>query len=119
VVSFTPRTLYPQGKGRYPTNSRLVGPQSRSGRGGEEKKSLPCLCRGSNPDRPSHRLVAILTDLPQLHLPMRIWKDNINMDPKEIRYEGMDWIHVAQNRDQWRALVNTVINVRLSYKATS
>jgi hypothetical protein len=37
--SFTPRPLYPQGKSSwYPVDRRLGGPQSRSGRGGEEKK---------------------------------------------------------------------------------
>jgi hypothetical protein len=40
VVSFTPRPLYPQGKSPwYPFDRTLVGPQSRSGRGGEEKNS--------------------------------------------------------------------------------
>jgi hypothetical protein len=32
------------------------------------------------------------------------------MDVREIRWKGMDWIHLAQNRDQWQALVNTVMN---------
>jgi hypothetical protein len=42
VVSFTPRPLYPQGKSPwYPSDRRLGGPQSRSGRGGEEKNSEP------------------------------------------------------------------------------
>jgi hypothetical protein len=42
VVSFTHRSLYPQGKSPwYPLNKKLVGPQSRSGRGGEEKNSKP------------------------------------------------------------------------------
>jgi hypothetical protein len=42
VVSFTPRQLYPQGKNPwYPLDRRLGGPQSRSGRGGEEKNSKP------------------------------------------------------------------------------
>jgi hypothetical protein len=42
VVSFTPRSLYPHGKSRwYPLDRRLGGPQSRSGRGGEEKNSQP------------------------------------------------------------------------------
>jgi hypothetical protein len=40
VVNFTPRPLYPQGKSLwYPLDRRLGGPQSRSGRGGEEKIS--------------------------------------------------------------------------------
>jgi len=44
VVSFTPRPLYPQGKSPwYILDRRLVGPQSRSGSGGEEKNSQPLL----------------------------------------------------------------------------
>jgi hypothetical protein len=40
VVSFTPRSLYPKGKSPwYPLDRKLGGPQSRSGRGGEEKNS--------------------------------------------------------------------------------
>jgi hypothetical protein len=34
--------------------------------------------------------------------------DNIKMDLREIRWDGMDWIDLAQDRDQWRALVSTV-----------
>jgi hypothetical protein len=34
--------------------------------------------------------------------------DNIKMDVSEIEWVGTDWIDLAQNRDQWRALVNTV-----------
>jgi hypothetical protein len=37
--------------------------------------------------------------------------DNIKMDLREIRWDGMDWIDLAQDRDQWRALVNTVMNI--------
>jgi hypothetical protein len=37
--------------------------------------------------------------------------DNIKMDLREIRWDGMDWIDLAQYRDQWRALVNTVMNL--------
>jgi hypothetical protein len=33
------------------------------------------------------------------------------MDLREIRLEGADWIHVAQNRDLWWAVVNTVMNI--------
>jgi hypothetical protein len=35
------------------------------------------------------------------------------MDLREIRWEGVDWIHVAQVRDQWLALVNRVMNIRV------
>jgi hypothetical protein len=41
------------------------------------------------------------------------WVDNIKIDLREIGWYGMDWIDVAQDRDQWRALVNTVINLRV------
>jgi hypothetical protein len=34
-------------------------------------------------------------------------KDNIKMDLRELAWVGMDWIHLAQDSDQWRALVNT------------
>jgi hypothetical protein len=37
--------------------------------------------------------------------------DNIKIDFREIGCNGMDWIDLAQNRDQWRALVNTVMNL--------
>jgi hypothetical protein len=44
--------------------------------------------------------------------PKRRWMDNIKMDLREIEWDGMDWIDLAQDRDQWRALVNTVMNLR-------
>jgi hypothetical protein len=33
------------------------------------------------------------------------------MDPREVSWGGMNLIHLAQDRDQWRALVNTVMNL--------
>jgi hypothetical protein len=45
--------------------------------------------------------------------PRRRWVDNIKMDLGEIGWDGMDWIELAQDRDQWRALVNTVMNLRV------
>jgi hypothetical protein len=45
--------------------------------------------------------------------PRRRWVDNIKMDLREIGWGGRDWIELAQDRDQWRALVNTVMNVRI------
>jgi hypothetical protein len=38
------------------------------------------------------------------------WVDNIKIDFREIGWDGMDWIDLAQDRDQWRALANTVKN---------
>jgi hypothetical protein len=40
-------------------------------------------------------------------------EDNIRMGLREIGWGGMDWIDLAQDRDQWRALVNTVMNLRV------
>jgi hypothetical protein len=41
------------------------------------------------------------------------WEDNIKMDLMEIGFGDEDWIHWAQDRDRWRALVNTVMNLRV------
>jgi hypothetical protein len=46
--------------------------------------------------------------------PKRRWEDNIKIDLQEIGFGDIDWIHLAQDRDRWRALVNTVmINLRV------
>jgi hypothetical protein len=45
--------------------------------------------------------------------PRRRWVDNIKMDLREKGWDGMDWINLTQNRDQWRALVNAVMNLRV------
>jgi hypothetical protein len=45
--------------------------------------------------------------------PRRRWEDNIKMDLREIAFGDVDWIHLAQDRDRWRALVNTVMNLLL------
>jgi hypothetical protein len=42
----------------------------------------------------------------QLERPRRKRVDNIKINPREIECDGMDWIDLAQDRDQWRALVN-------------
>jgi len=44
--------------------------------------------------------------------PRRRWEDNIRIDLREIGWEGVDWIHLAQDRDQWWAVVNTVTKFR-------
>jgi hypothetical protein len=43
----------------------------------------------------------------------RRWVDDIKMDFREIGWDGMGWIGLAENGDQWRALVNTIINIRV------
>jgi hypothetical protein len=45
--------------------------------------------------------------------PGRMWKDNIKMDLREIKWDYMDWIHLDQGKGQWKALVNTVMNLRV------
>jgi hypothetical protein len=46
---------------------------------------------------------------------MKIHKkvDNIKIDLREIGQDGMDWIDLVQDRDQWRALLNTLMNLRV------
>jgi hypothetical protein len=45
--------------------------------------------------------------------PRSRWVDNIKMDLRDIGWVDMDWIDLAQERDQWRALVKTVMNLRV------
>jgi hypothetical protein len=45
--------------------------------------------------------------------PRRRCMDNIKMDLREIGWDGMDWGDLAQDRDHWRALVNTAMNLRV------
>jgi hypothetical protein len=45
--------------------------------------------------------------------PRRKWVDNIEMDLREIGCGGMDWIHLAQDREQWKALVNMMLNLEV------
>jgi hypothetical protein len=48
-----------------------------------------------------------------LERPKCKWEDNIKLDLREIGRDGRDWIKLAQDRDQWRALVNTVMNLQV------
>jgi hypothetical protein len=45
--------------------------------------------------------------------PRRRWVDNIRMDVGEVGCGGVDWIGLAQDRNRWRALVNSVLNLRV------
>jgi hypothetical protein len=67
---------------------------------GEKRNSYRILVRKPEGKRPLGR-------------PRRRWVDNIKMDLRERGWDGTDWIHLAQDRDQWRALVNTVMNLRV------
>jgi hypothetical protein len=45
--------------------------------------------------------------------PRHRWVKSIKMDLREIGWDGMDWIDLRQDRDQWRALVNMVMNLQV------
>jgi hypothetical protein len=45
--------------------------------------------------------------------PTRRWEDGMKMDLREIGWGGVDWIHLAQHRDRWRAVVNAGMNLRV------
>jgi hypothetical protein len=76
---------------------RWVGYVARMG---EKRNAYSILVEKSEGKRPLGR-------------PRRKWVDNIKMDLREIVWNGMDWIDLAQDRVQWRALVNTEMNLRV------
>jgi len=49
--------------------------------------------------------------------PRRRWEDNIKMDLQEVGKSCEDWMELAQDRDRWRALVSTVMNLRVPKNA--
>jgi hypothetical protein len=57
----------------------------------------------------------ILVEKPEVKRPLgkprRRWENNIKLDLREIGWDGMDWIDLTQDRDRWRAIVNTVMNL--------
>jgi hypothetical protein len=67
-------------------------------------------CSPNGEKRNAHRL---LVGKPEgkrpLGRPRRRWVDNIKMDLLKIRWGGVDWIGLGQERDKWRALVNAVM----------
>jgi hypothetical protein len=75
----------------------MVGACSTHGR---DEKRVKNLVRGSEGKRPLGR-----------------WRctseNNTKMDLREIGWKVVDWMHLAQDRDQWRAVVNTVMNLRV------
>jgi hypothetical protein len=68
---------------------------------GEKRNAYRILMRKPEGKRPLRR-------------PRRKWVDNRKVDLGEISWGDMDWIDLARNRDQWRALVNKVISLRTS-----
>jgi hypothetical protein len=61
----------------------------------------------------SRILVGKLEGRRPLGRPRHRWVDNIQMDLRKIGWDGIDWIKLPQDRDQWRVLVNTVMNLRV------
>jgi hypothetical protein len=73
--------------------------------------------RACSTNREKRTVYRILVGQPEgkrpLGRPRRRWEDNIKLDLRDIGWAGMDWIDLAQDRDQWKALVNTVMNLRV------
>jgi hypothetical protein len=67
---------------------------------GEERNAYRLLLGKSEERRPLAR-------------PRRRWLDNFRMDLLEVGWGDVDWIGLAQYRDRWRALVNSVLNLRV------
>jgi hypothetical protein len=78
----------------------------------EDEMGRACSTNGEN--RNAYR---ILVGKPEgkrpLGRPIHRWLDNIKMDLREIGWGSMGWIDLAQEMDQWRAFVNTVMNLRV------
>jgi hypothetical protein len=71
-------------------------------------------CRTNGAKRNSYRIsVGNPEEKRPLKRPKLRWVDNIKIDLREVGWDGMDWIDLDQDRDQWRAVVNTVMNLRV------
>jgi hypothetical protein len=74
-------------------------------------------CRAYSTNGEKRNAYRILVGKPegkrQLGRARRRWVDNTKMDLREIGWGGMDWIDLAQDSDQWKALVDTVMNLRV------
>jgi hypothetical protein len=80
--------------------SRRMTGAGHAGRMGEKKNAYRILVGKAEGKRP-------------LRKPRRRWVDNIKMDLRYIGWDGMDWIDLAQVREQWRAFVITEMNLRV------
>jgi hypothetical protein len=70
------------------------------------------------PKRNAYRILVWETEEKRpLGRPRCRWEDNIKMDLRETGWDGVDWIDLTQDRDQWRAFVNTVVNLRVPRNA--
>jgi hypothetical protein len=71
------------------------------------------VCSTNGEKRNAYRLVGKPEGKTPLGRPRRKWVDNIRMDLVGVGWGDVDWIGLAQDRDRWRALVNSVLNIRL------
>jgi hypothetical protein len=73
--------------------------------------------RACSTDGAKRNAYSILVGKPEGKRPLgrqrRRWVDNIKMDLREIEWNGIDWIDLVQDRNQWRAFVNAVMNLRV------
>jgi hypothetical protein len=74
--------------------------------------------RACSTDGAKRNAYRILVGKPEGKRPLkrqsRWWVDNNKMDPREMGWDGMDRIDLAQDRNQWKAFVNTVMNLRVA-----
>jgi hypothetical protein len=59
------------------------------------------------------KVYRVLMGKPQGKRPRRRWEDEIRMDLREIAWGSVEWIQLAEDRNRWWALVNTVMNFRV------
>jgi hypothetical protein len=75
------------------------------------------MCRTCSTNGEKRNAYRIVVGKPEggtpLGRPRHRWVGNIKMDLREVGWDGVDWIDMAQDRDQWRALVNTVLKFRI------
>jgi hypothetical protein len=86
--------------GYFFSKSRRMRWAGHVARRGEQRKAYRLLVGNAEGTRPLGR-------------PRRRWVDNIRMDLREVGWGDVDWIGLAQDRNRWRALVNSVLNLRV------
>jgi transposase len=69
-------------------------------------------CSTKGEKRNAYRILVGKTGKRPQGRPRRRWVDNIKVDLREIGWDGVDWIDLPWDRDQWRAIVNMVMNLR-------